>query len=110
MANEEKYFPPLHPGEILREEFMKPLRMSQTQLAKALGVDTQLIRRIVQGKRGIDAEMAMRLDRCFGMGVQFWLGLQAHYELDCVRYAERTQSTRRFDFIRRILPKGAAAL
>lgn len=110
MASEEKYLPPLHPGEILRDDFLKPLRMSQSQLARKLGLEPRVVHEVVCGKRNIDADLAMRLDRCFGMGAQFWLGLQADFELDCVRYAERTQSKDRLAFIRRLRPQGAAAL
>lgn len=110
MANEDKYLPPIHPGEILKEDFLQPLRMSQSQLAKELGVEVKVVREIVQRRRSIDADMAMRLSRFWGMSVEFWLGLQADYERDCVRYAEQTQPPDRLAFIRRFVPRGAAAL
>ena len=74
--------PPIHPGEILHEEFLKPMSMSQTQLAKALSVPPRRINEIVLGKRRITAVTALRLARYFDMTPQFWLGLQMDYDLD----------------------------
>ena len=110
MANEEKYLPPVHPGEILDHEFMKPLNLSQNALGKALGVPPRRINEIVHGKRGITADTAIRLSRFFGTTAQFWLNLQAEYELDCIIYEERTGKTGRFDFIKQFIPKVAAVL
>ena len=110
MANEEKYLPPVHPGEILNLEFMKPLNLSQNALGKALGVPPRRINEIVHGKRGITADTAIRLSRFFGTTAQFWLNLQAEYELDCIIYEERTGKTGRFDFIKQFIPKVAAIL
>lgn len=73
---------PLHPGEILNEEFLKPLGFSQNKLAMALHVPARRINEIVLGKRGITADTALRLARYFDMSPQFWLGLQMDYELD----------------------------
>ena len=70
------------PGEILFEEFMKPHGLSQHGLAAALSVSPMTINHIVNGKRGITAEVALRLGRFFGMNPQFWLNLQAHYDLE----------------------------
>jgi len=74
--------PPVHPGEILLEEFLKPLGLSQNQLALSIGVPARRINEIVLGKRGISADTALRLARYFNMSPQFWLGLQMDYELD----------------------------
>jgi addiction module HigA family antidote len=74
--------PPIHPGEILLEEFMKPLGMSQNQLARDLKVPPRRINEIVQGKRGITIDTALRLSRHFGTSVEFWINLQTHYELE----------------------------
>jgi antitoxin HigA-1 len=74
--------PPLHPGEILLEEFMKPMGISQNALARALKVPPRRINEIIHGKRGITLDTALRLSRHFGTSVQFWLGLQADYEID----------------------------
>ncbi|MHB2019529.1 MAG: HigA family addiction module antitoxin [Candidatus Xenobia bacterium] len=75
--------PPIHPGEILKEEFMEPLGLSQTQLAADIGVPARRINEIVLGKRAVTAETAMLLGKYFGNAPRFWLNLQAKYELDC---------------------------
>jgi len=74
--------PALHPGEVLQEEFLKALGISQNKLGQDLGVPPRRINEIVQGKRGITADTALRLARYFNMSPQFWLGLQMDYELD----------------------------
>ncbi|MCP5279923.1 MAG: HigA family addiction module antidote protein [Thiobacillus sp.] len=71
----------IHPGEILLEEFIKPMGLSQTRLAQAIGVPPRRINEIVLGKRGITADTALRLSKAFGTSVQFWMGLQDEYEL-----------------------------
>lgn len=73
---------PVHPGEILNEEFLKPLGISQNQLGKDLGVSPRRINEIVRAKRSITADTAMRLARYFGTTASFWLGLQMDYDLD----------------------------
>jgi antitoxin HigA-1 len=73
---------PVHPGEILREEFMQPLGLSQTRIGRDLGVSPRRINEIVHGKRSITADTALRLSRYFGTSAEFWLGLQADYDLD----------------------------
>jgi addiction module HigA family antidote len=78
----EKIFPPIHPGEILDEEFLKPMKISQYRLAKDISVPPRRINEIVLGKRAISADTALRLSRYFGTTAEFWLGLQTHYELD----------------------------
>lgn len=77
-----KKLPPIHPGEILKDEFLEPMEISQQQLAEELSVSTQQINEIVQSKQAITAEMALRLGRYFGMSPKFWLNLQGHYDLD----------------------------
>lgn len=72
----------LHPGEVLQEEFLEPMGMSQNKLAMALHVPARRINEIVLGKRGITADTALRLARYLKMSPQFWLGLQMDYELD----------------------------
>jgi addiction module HigA family antidote len=74
--------PVLHPGEVLQEEFLKELGISQNKLGQDLGVPPRRINEIVQGKRGITADTALRLARYFDMSPHFWLGLQMDYELD----------------------------
>lgn len=77
-----KKIPPVHPGEILLEEFLKPLAISQNQLGNALGVSPRRINEIVLGKRSITADTALRLARYFGNSATFWMGLQMDYDLD----------------------------
>src|SRR5512139_3696997 len=87
----QKKLAPVHPGEILLEEFMLPLGLSQTRLGRDLGVSPRRINEIVHGKRSITADTALRLSRYFGTSAEFWLGLQADYDLDTAsdRLAER---------------------
>lgn len=73
---------PLHPGEILFEEFLKPMGLSQNRLALDIRVPARRINEIVQGKRRITADTALRLARYFKMSPQFWLGLQTDFDLD----------------------------
>jgi len=73
---------PVHPGEVLLEEFLKPLGLSQNRLALNIGVPPRRINEIVLGKRRVTAETALRLARYFDTTPQFWLGLQADYDLD----------------------------
>lgn len=73
---------PIHPGEILLEEFMEPLGLSQNSLAEALGVNASRINRIVTGKRRITADTALRLAKYFGTTPELWMNLQSHYELE----------------------------
>jgi addiction module HigA family antidote len=80
-------FPPTHPGEMLLEEFLKPMKISQYQLAKATSVPPRRINEIVHGKRRVSADTALRLGRFFGMEAQFWLNLQARYDLETTREA-----------------------
>lgn len=73
---------PIHPGEVLLEEFIKPMNLSQNRLAIEIGVDARRVNEIVLGGRSITADTALRLARYFGVSPQFWLGLQAEYDLD----------------------------
>jgi addiction module HigA family antidote len=82
-----KKLPAIHPGEILREEFMLPLALSSTALANALGVTPARINEIVREKRGISADTALRLARFFGTDAQSWLNLQQQYDISCARDA-----------------------
>jgi len=78
----EEKLAPVHPGEVLLEEFLKPMGLSQNRLALQIGVPPRRINEIVLGKRGITADTALRLARYFGTSPQFWLGLQMDYDLD----------------------------
>jgi antitoxin HigA-1 len=82
-----KTLPPIHPGEVLLEEFMRPLGMSSNALAQVLGVTPARINEIVRGRRGITADTALRLARHFGTDPQSWLNLQSRYELECAKDA-----------------------
>ena len=74
--------PPIHPGEILTEEFLRPHNLSQYRLAKAIGVDPRRIHAIVHGQRAITAETALLFARFFGNSAAFWMGLQSQYDLE----------------------------
>jgi antitoxin HigA-1 len=82
---------PVHPGEVLREDYLKPLRMSANALAKALSVPAPRINDVVRERRGVSADTAMRLARYFGGNARSWLNLQAAYDL---RVAEITNAKR----------------
>ncbi len=73
---------PIHPGEILNEEFLKPMTISQNQLGRDLGVSPRRINEVVHGKKSITADTALRLSVYFGNSASFWLGLQMDYDLD----------------------------
>lgn len=77
-----KKFTPVHPGEILLEEFLKPMGISQYRVAKDIGVHPRRINEIVHGKRSITADTALRLARYFGLSERFWMNLQARYDLE----------------------------
>ncbi len=74
--------PPIHPGEVLNEEFLLPMEITQYRLAKAIGVDARRIHAIVRGERAITAETALLLSRFFGNSAKFWMGLQSQYDLE----------------------------
>lgn len=78
----KKEIPPIHPGEILVEEFLNPMGISQYRLAHDINVPPRRINEIVHGTRRITADTALRLGRYFGMSPQFWINLQSHYDLE----------------------------
>lgn len=78
----KKTLPPIHPGEILREEFLLPMGVSQYRLAKEIGVSPRRINEIVHGKRAISADTALRLSRYFGTSERFWINLQGRYDIE----------------------------
>ena len=82
MAPGPKKLPPIHPGEILNEEFLTPMKISQYRLAKAIAVDARRIHAIVHGQRSITAETALLFSRFFGNSAEFWMGLQNQYDLE----------------------------
>ena len=78
-------FPPAHPGDVLREDFLKPLKLSQYALAKAIDVPQIRVSEIVNTKRAITPDTALRLARYFGTSAEFWIGMQATYDLEMAR-------------------------
>lgn len=86
-----KALPNIHPGEVLLEEFLKPLGISQNRLARAMGVPPRRINEIVHGQRAITADTALRLARALGTSEQFWMGLQSDYDLEAARHAVRAE-------------------
>jgi addiction module HigA family antidote len=81
----EKIMPPIHPGELLREEFLEPMGITAYQLAKDIGVPAPRIYDIVAEKRGISADTALRLSRYFGLNENYWIRLQARYDLETTK-------------------------
>jgi addiction module HigA family antidote len=78
----EKKLPPIHPGEILKEEFLDEMGITQYKLSKDIKVPARRINEIIHRKRSVSADTALRLGRYFGMSPQFWINLQAHYDLE----------------------------
>jgi len=78
----DEKLPPIHPGEILMEEFLKPLKLSQYRLAKEISVPPRRINEIVHGLRAITPDTALRLSRYFGLSERFWINLQTRYDLE----------------------------
>lgn len=99
MATEQ--LPPIHPGEILREEFMHPLALSSHALARAIGVTPARVNEIANKKRGITADTALRLARYFGTTPDVWINLQKRYELETARHELA-------DVLARIQPRSSA--
>ena len=83
--NDTPIMPPIHPGEVLMEEYLQPLEGTQHRLAVAIGVPPRRINEIVHGKRRISADTALRLSRYFGTSERFWLNLQGRYDLEVER-------------------------
>ena len=94
MAKQKK-LPPIHPGEILLEEFLRPLGMSMNRLADELHVPANRITQIVEGRRSVTGETALRLARYFGTSPEFWLGMQKDYDLQVARDEFRSRSRAR---------------
>ncbi|MCP4658029.1 MAG: HigA family addiction module antidote protein [bacterium] len=95
--------PNIHPGEVLMEEFLRPLQLSQNGLARELGVPPRRINEIALGRRSITPDTALRLARYFGTSERFWLGLQTDYDL------EETRQRMAAEIKRRVLPRSQAA-
>ncbi len=90
----EERLPPVHPGEVLLEDFMKPMGLSQYRLAKDIGVPALRISQIVNGKRAVTVDTAMRLARYFGTSAMVWLRLQVRYELEVAEEKMREKINR----------------
>jgi antitoxin HigA-1 len=101
MPRAKREIQPIHPGEILLEEFLKPLAMSRHALALALRVPANRIGKIVEGERNISPDTALRLGRYFGIGPEFWINLQARYDLESAKQQFSDQVERE------ILPRSA---
>jgi addiction module HigA family antidote len=99
-----KKLAPIHPGEILREEFMLPRGLSQNARARALNVPPRRINEIVMEKRSITADTALRLARFFGTSAEMWAGLQADYDLRLARYEKEKQIERDVEPLAELLP------
>ena len=80
----QRDLPPVHPGEVLLEDFLKPLNITRYRLAKSIGVPQRRVDEICAGKRAITAETALRLARFFSTDPQSWINLQTHYDLECL--------------------------
>jgi len=96
-----KRLPPIHPGEVLLEDFLRPLGLSQYRLAQGLSVPPRRINEIVLGKRAISADTALRLGRFFGTSERFWLNLQTAYDLDVEKDRLRTRLTKEVKVFRK---------
>ncbi len=94
--------PPTHPGEMLFEEFVKPLRLTQAELARCLGVSYPRLNEIIKGKRSVTPDTALRLSRVLGMSADFWLGLQQDWDL---WHAMNSPEAYRINHLKRISPE-----
>ena len=98
---QKKKMSPIHPGEVLLEDFLNPLGLSQYRLAKGLSVPPRRINEVVLGKRAVSADTALRLARFFGTSDRFWLNLQAAYDLDVQRDRLAGRLQREVEVLRR---------
>jgi len=96
----KRKFDPVHPGVILAEDFLKEMEISQYRLAKGIAVPPRRINEIVQGKRSITADTALRLGKFFGMEAQFWMNLQSHYDLEVAKDAIAGKLDREVEVLR----------
>lgn len=94
MPNANDIKTPIHPGEVLFEEFLEPMGLSQYRLAKDIGVSQIRISQIVRGQRAVTADTAMRLSRYFGNSVDFWLGLQMQFDIETAEDESRDRIDR----------------
>ena len=95
MVRTPTHGPPTHPGEMLLEEFLEPLDMTQRELAEKIGVSYPRVNELVHGKRGVTPDTALRLERLFGMEAQFWLNLQLAWDLYHAAHSPAAREIRR---------------
>ena len=95
--------PPTHPGEMLLEEFLVPLKLTQSEFAKKLGVSYPRINEIINGKRGITADTALRLEKLLGMEAQFWLNLQQAWDLYQTAHSPAAKKINRITLLPQLL-------
>lgn len=95
MSKRKERLDPVHPGDVLREDFMKPLGLSAYAVAKAIGATPIAISEITRRKRGVSAEMALKLGRLFNVSAELWMGIQADYDLEIARDRSQTEIFRR---------------
>lgn len=95
-ARQHRKLPPIHPGEVLRDEFLAPMKITQYRLARGIGVDPRRVHAIVHGERSVTAETALLFSRFFGNSPEFWLGLQSQYDLE----RERDRLADKLDSVR----------
>ena len=98
---------PVHPGDVLREDFMKPLGLSACAVAKAIGATPITISQIIRRKRGVSAEMAIKLGRLFDISPELWLGIQADYDLEIARERSEAKIFRRVQPLKLMAPAAA---
>lgn len=95
MVRIPKNGPPTHPGEMLFEEFLKPLAITQSELAEKLGISYPRVNELIHGKRGMTLDTALRLEKLFGMNAQFWLNLQLAWDLYYVNHSSTASEIRK---------------
>ncbi len=100
MVRIPKNGPPTHPGEMLLEEFLKPLKITQSDLADKLGVSYPRVNELIHGKRGITPDTALRLEKLFGIEAQFWLNLQLAWDLYHVRHSPSAKEIKKIKRLR----------
>ena len=106
MAKIDERLAPIHPGEMLEEEFLKPMGISHGELAGGIGVSEQEIDDFTHGVRDLTADLAIRLGRFFDLSPDYWLNLQIHYQKDCLAIAEEQRAKKGdFDFIKAFKPR-----
>lgn len=105
MSKRTDRLPPVHPGDVLREDFMKPLGLSAYAVAKAIGTPPIAISQVCRGRRSVSAEMALKLGRLFKVSPELWMGIQADYDLEVARAHSEKQIER--DILPLTIPQAA---